>query len=77
MTLNPAAEKLKQKILNNGNVPRHIAFIMDGNGRWAHRRGLPRIAGHHQGVKSVRSMVEIGPEIGVEVMTFYTFSTEN
>jgi len=50
---------------------------MDGNGRWAHRRGLPRIAGHHQGVKTVRRMVEVGPEIGVEIMTFYTFSTEN
>lgn len=50
---------------------------MDGNGRWAHRRHLPRIAGHRQGVKSVRRMLECGPEIGVEVMTFYTFSIEN
>ena len=68
---------LKQQILKQGKVPRHIAFIMDGNGRWAHRRGLPRIAGHSKGVKTVRKMVETGPEIGVEVMTFYTFSTEN
>lgn len=58
-------------------MPRHIAFIMDGNGRWAHRRGLPRLAGHSRGVKTVRTMVETGPEIGVEIMTFYTFSTEN
>lgn len=68
---------LKEQILKTGKVPRHIAFIMDGNGRWAHRRGLPRIAGHSKGVKTVRMMVEVGPEIGVEVMTFYTFSTEN
>jgi len=68
---------LKKLILSGGNIPRHIAFIMDGNGRWARKRGLPRIAGHRQGVKTVRRMVEIGPEIGVDVMTFYTFSAEN
>lgn len=68
---------LKQAIISGGEIPRHIAFIMDGNGRWAHKRGLPRIAGHRQGVKTVRKMVETGPEIGVEVMTFYTFSSEN
>ncbi len=68
---------LKEVITSSGEIPRHIAFIMDGNGRWAHRRGLPRIAGHRQGVKTVRRMVETGPEIGVEVMTFYTFSIEN
>lgn len=67
---------LKAQIIERG-APRHIAFIMDGNGRWAKKRGLPRVAGHHQGVKTVRSMVEAGPEIGVEVMSFYTFSTEN
>ncbi len=50
---------------------------MDGNGRWARARGLPRIAGHREGVKTVRRMVETGPEIGVKVMTFYTFSQEN
>ncbi len=68
---------LKREITSGGEIPRHIAFIMDGNGRWAHKRGLPRIAGHRQGVKTVRRMVETGPEIGVEVMTFYTFSSEN
>jgi undecaprenyl diphosphate synthase len=68
---------LKAAILAAGNIPRHIAFIMDGNGRWAKRRGLPRIAGHREGVRTVRKMVEAGPEIGVEVMTFYTFSAEN
>ena len=70
-------EALKAEVLEGGNVPRHIAFIMDGNGRWARKRGLPRIAGHRKGVKTVRKMVEVGPEIGVEVMTFYTFSAEN
>ncbi len=68
---------LKDVITSRGEIPRHIAFIMDGNGRWARQRGLPRIAGHRQGVKTVRRMVETGPEIGVEVMTFYTFSIEN
>jgi undecaprenyl diphosphate synthase len=71
------AQPLKDRIVANGRIPKHIAFIMDGNGRWANRRGLPRTAGHHQGVKTVRRMVEIGPEIGVKVMTFFTFSTEN
>ena len=70
-------ETLKAMILQKGDIPKHIAFIMDGNGRWASKRGLPRIAGHRQGVKTVRRMVEAGPEIGVEVMTFYTFSAEN
>lgn len=70
-------ETLKAAVLDGGNVPRHVAFIMDGNGRWARKRGLPRIAGHRQGVKTVRKMVEVGPEVGIEVMTFYTFSAEN
>ena len=72
-----STEELKRQIIKNGSIPRHIAFIMDGNGRWANQRILPRIAGHNQGVKSVRRMVEVGPEIGVNVMTFYTFSAEN
>lgn len=58
-------------------LPRHIAFIMDGNGRWAKQRSLPRLFGHREGVKSVREMVETGVDLGIEVMTFYTFSTEN
>jgi len=68
---------LKEQVMAGGKIPRHIAFIMDGNGRWAKSRGLPRIIGHRQGVQTVRRMVEIGPEIGVDVMTFYTFSSEN
>ena len=57
--------------------PRHLAIIMDGNGRWAKRRFLPRIAGHQQGVKSVRSIVTACIEQGVEVMTLFAFSREN
>ncbi len=70
-------DQLKELILSGAKIPKHIAFIMDGNGRWAKKRSLPRIAGHQRGVKTVRRMVETGPEIGVKVMTFYTFSSEN
>ncbi|HID32004.1 MAG TPA: isoprenyl transferase [bacterium (Candidatus Stahlbacteria)] len=58
-------------------IPRHIAIIMDGNGRWARKRGLPRIVGHKVGVESVREIVRVCGEIGVEFLTLYTFSTEN
>ena len=58
-------------------VPKHIAIIMDGNGRWAQRRGLPRIAGHRAGAKAIREVVESAPHMGVEYITLYTFSAEN
>jgi undecaprenyl diphosphate synthase len=58
-------------------VPRHVAFIMDGNGRWANRQGLARTLGHRAGVKVVRELVETSRAIGVQVMTVYAFSTEN
>ena len=58
-------------------APRHLAVIMDGNGRWARRRGLPRQAGHTAGIKPVRSMVEHCAEQGVEVLTLFAFSSEN
>jgi len=61
----------------NSNVPGHIAIIMDGNGRWAKTRGLPRVAGHNEGINSVREIVRICGEIGVKTLTLYTFSTEN
>jgi undecaprenyl diphosphate synthase len=57
--------------------PRHVAIIMDGNGRWAKERGLPRIKGHEQGAESVRAVTEACVEIGVEFLTVYAFSTEN
>jgi undecaprenyl diphosphate synthase len=55
----------------------HVAIIMDGNGRWATRRGLPRTAGHHAGVKTVRRVVEAAPALGISVMTLYAFSSDN
>ncbi|MCB9665949.1 MAG: isoprenyl transferase [Alphaproteobacteria bacterium] len=58
-------------------VPRHVAIIMDGNGRWAQRHGLPRTAGHEAGAESVREVVRACGELGVDVLTLYSFSTEN
>jgi undecaprenyl diphosphate synthase len=63
--------------LDPARVPRHVAVIMDGNGRWAGARGLPRIAGHKAGVDSVRAIVRAAGELGVEALTLYSFSTEN
>jgi undecaprenyl diphosphate synthase len=60
-----------------GQVPRHIAIIMDGNGRWAKKRMMPRIAGHRKGVESVRSIVQACAERGVEQLTLFAFSSEN
>jgi undecaprenyl diphosphate synthase len=58
-------------------LPRHVAIIMDGNGRWAQRRGLPRIVGHRRGIQSVRAVVEEGCRLGLEQLTLYCFSVEN
>jgi undecaprenyl diphosphate synthase len=55
----------------------HVAIIMDGNGRWARKRGLPRAFGHRRGIESVRSVVETSPDLGVKYLSLYTFSTEN
>jgi undecaprenyl diphosphate synthase len=63
--------------LDASRIPRHIAIIMDGNGRWAKSRGLPRVAGHKMGVDSVRAAVRTCGELGVSVLTLYAFSTEN
>lgn len=60
-----------------GNIPRHVAIIMDGNGRWAKTRGLPRVAGHHSGMKTVKRITMAASELGVEYLTLYAFSTEN
>lgn len=70
-------ELLRSLGLDPERMPRHVAIIMDGNGRWAQRRGLPRIAGHIEGVKSVRTAIETCGDLGVEFLTLYTFSTEN
>ena len=63
--------------INIQRLPRHIAIIMDGNGRWAKKRALPRLVGHEYGVKSVRTVAETAARLGVKYLTLYTFSTEN
>jgi len=65
----------KSKLHSGG--PRHVAIIMDGNGRWAQARGRPRLFGHHAGARRVREIVEACPELGVEYLTMFAFSTEN
>ncbi|YCA13448.1 isoprenyl transferase [Bacillus sp. AK128] len=66
----------KEDILSKP-IPKHIAIIMDGNGRWANKRALPRIAGHHEGMKVVRKITKTANALGVNVLTLYAFSTEN
>ncbi|HDL18698.1 MAG TPA: isoprenyl transferase [Bacteroidetes bacterium] len=70
-------ETVQQELKKTGNLPRHIAIIMDGNGRWARMRGLPRVSGHKQAIKSVRDVVEACGELDIDVLTLYTFSMEN
>jgi undecaprenyl diphosphate synthase len=60
-----------------GQVPRHVAIIMDGNGRWAKARGLPRLAGHRAGTENIRPVLEACVEFGIEILTIWAFSTEN
>lgn len=67
---------LKSQI-NLEKLPKHIAIIMDGNGRWAKQQGMPRVMGHRNGVKSVREVAEAAAELGVSYLTLYAFSTEN
>jgi len=62
---------------DNLNVPQHIAVIMDGNGRWAKARGLPRLAGHKKGAEAVRRIVKNSGELGIKYLTLYSFSSEN
>ncbi len=69
-------ESYKER-LNKNRIPKHVAIIMDGNGRWAEKHGKARIYGHEQGVESVRSVVEGAGEIGIKFLTLYAFSTEN
>ncbi|MCG6955815.1 MAG: isoprenyl transferase [Gemmatimonadetes bacterium] len=68
---------LLDRIRVSGDVPRHVAVIMDGNGRWARARGLPRHRGHREGMKAVREAIEGAVEAGVEILTLFAFSTEN
>ena len=73
----PARPVTAEELRRRGDLPRHIAIIMDGNGRWAKARGVPRLMGHRAGRESVREAVRGCVALGVEVLTLYTFSTEN
>ena len=70
------AEALARQI-NFEQLPSHIAIIMDGNGRWASRRHLPRVEGHRSGINAVRETVEASARLGIDVLTLYAFSLEN
>ena len=70
-------DQLRKAIFDRGNIPVHVAIVMDGNGRWAKKRFLPRIAGHREGINSVRKVTRICGEIGIKHLTLYTFSKEN
>ena len=63
--------------IDAARIPRHVAIIMDGNGRWAKAKGLPRTAGHQEGVETVKKITEEAVRLGVKYLTLYTFSTEN
>jgi undecaprenyl diphosphate synthase len=72
-----AAEEGAAALAGGGAVPRHVAIIMDGNGRWAKQRGLPRAAGHKAGAEAVRRTLQAAADAGVDVLTLYAFSSEN
>lgn len=65
------------KDIDKSRLPKHVAIIMDGNGRWARERGMPRAYGHQNGAKAVRVTIEIAVELGIQYLTLYAFSTEN
>lgn len=78
MSKDESQDKEKQEALKrSGEIPKHIAIIMDGNGRWAKSKGFTRYLGHQEGVNSVRDIVEASAQLGVKYLTVYTFSTEN
>ena len=72
LSIEELAAKLESDLL-----PKHVAMIMDGNGRWAELRTLPRIAGHREGIQSVREMITVCLELGIHALTIYAFSQEN
>jgi undecaprenyl diphosphate synthase len=72
-----SATELSSRGVDRQRLPRHVAIIMDGNGRWAKERRLPRVEGHRAGVDAVRATVEAAAELGIEVLTLYAFSAEN
>jgi undecaprenyl diphosphate synthase len=70
-------KKIQDRIKRSGEIPKHVAIIMDGNGRWAKIKGKTRVFGHKEGVNSVRDIVESSGQLGIKYLTLYTFSTEN
>ncbi|MCM8791540.1 MAG: isoprenyl transferase [Candidatus Omnitrophica bacterium] len=64
-------------MFDKNSIPKHVAIIMDGNGRWAKQRGLPRTAGHREGIKRIKEIVNVANNLGIEYLTFFVFSTEN
>jgi undecaprenyl diphosphate synthase len=66
-----------KELIDTGNLPKHIAVIMDGNGRWAQNQGAARVFGHRNAIKAVREVTEGCADFGVSYLTFYAFSTEN
>ena len=77
MTVMTNEETNSSNTLINKAIPKHIAIIMDGNGRWAKQRNLPRSAGHRQGTENLRRIIRAAVEFNVEILTIYAFSTEN
>ncbi len=77
MNPEPSTKRDLMELLDRAHLPRHIAIIMDGNGRWAQSRRLPRIAGHREGINSVRETVTLCRELGISALTIYAFSIEN
>ncbi|HRP01958.1 MAG TPA: isoprenyl transferase [Candidatus Kapabacteria bacterium] len=75
--INPDDKEKQLEIINSGKLPKHIAIIMDGNGRWALEHNFPRIAGHKQGIESVRDIVKSSSQLGIKFLTLYAFSIEN
>ena len=75
--LSSADLKIIEEFKKRGDIPKHIAIIMDGNGRWARKRNLPRAVGHQRGIETVREMLQASSQLGVKFLTLYTFSTEN
>lgn len=73
----PEDKKIQDELKESGEIPQHVAIIMDGNGRWAQDKNQPRTFGHREGVHSVRDIVEVSGQLGIKYLTLYTFSTEN
>jgi len=73
----PSQRNMKRQMIKRHDIPRHVGIIMDGNGRWAQARRLPRSAGHKAGAQKVREVTEICTDFGIQVLTLYAFSTEN